>query len=307
MVVDSHVHIISPDSARYPLSPLNGRLGAWVREMPTSVEGLLQRMDTAGIDRAVVVQAATAYHDVNDYVADSVRDHPERLTGVCIVDMQSVEAEYRLSYWVEERGMRGVRLYATNDLQDTWLDAPRTFGVWVRAELLDIPICVQTFTHHLPKLRAMLERYPNVRVALDHLADYHGEANGHEAAAQALLPLAELPRLYLKFSAANLLAFRAAGADTKGIFDMLLEHFGPQRLIWGSNFPATYTHSRTRRWWASARKRWDFWMNRSCGWCSGSRRWHYGRSWGGRRSSKVVDGTLGGIRTHDLSLRRAAL
>lgn len=178
---------------------------------------------------------------INDYVADSVRDHPDRLTGVCIVDMQSVEAEYRLSYWVEEQGMRGVRLYATNDPQDTWLDAPRTFGVWVRAELLDIPVCVQTFTHHLPKLRAMLERYPNVRVALDHLADYHGEANGHEAAAQALLPLAELPRLYLKFSAANLLAFRAAGADTKGIFDMLLEHFGPQRLIWGSNFPATYT------------------------------------------------------------------
>ena len=241
MVVDSHVHIVSPDSARYPLSPLDGRLGAWVREMPTSVEGLLQRMDTAGVGRAVVVQAATAYHDVNDYVADSVRDHPDRLTGVCIVDMQSVEAEYRLSYWVEEQGMRGVRLYATNDPQDTWLDAPRTFGVWVRAELLDIPVCVQTFTHHLPKLRAMLERYPNVRVALDHLADYHGEANGHEAAAQALLPLAELPRLYLKFSAANLLAFRAAGADTKGIFDRLLEHFGPQRLIWGSNFPATYT------------------------------------------------------------------
>ena len=58
MIIDTHVHIVAPDQHRYPrkLAPANS---AWVTDMPG--ETMLDLMDEVGIDRAMLVQAHSAY------------------------------------------------------------------------------------------------------------------------------------------------------------------------------------------------------------------------------------------------------
>lgn len=237
-LVDTHVHVIAADRTRYPLTPFGGRLGEWVEEHPVTAEELLAAMDGAGVARAVLVAAGSAYGVNNDYAADSAAARPDRFVSACIIDMTAADAADRLEYWVRERGMRGLRLFTTPDPAAPWLDAPSSYPVWRRAEALGITLSVQAGPSHLARIRSMAERFPGVRVALDHLGN---AVRGDRAELpEALLALAELPNIYLKWSSVNLDAVAQAGVPFQAVLEPLLERFGAGRLPWGSNYPATY-------------------------------------------------------------------
>src|SRR5439155_16963290 len=91
MIIDSHVHAIASDRARYAFSPLRGELGEWVGKVPASVEDLLVGFEGAGVDGAVIVQAGSAYGYDSGYATDCVQVSPERLSGVCIIDMLATD------------------------------------------------------------------------------------------------------------------------------------------------------------------------------------------------------------------------
>src|SRR4051794_19905445 len=130
MVIDTHVHIVAPDQQRYPrkLAPGNS---SWVLDM--SGEMMLALMQDAGIDRAMLVQAHSAYEYDNNYVADVALLYPQRFVSICIVDPTRPDAADQLSYWVEQRNVRGLRLFPAAEREAEWLDDPRTFPLWVRA------------------------------------------------------------------------------------------------------------------------------------------------------------------------------
>src|SRR5262249_61937745 len=70
-IVDIHPHVIATDTARYPLNPLGGTQSTWSRDRPTPYPMLVAAMDEAGVDRAAIVQASTAYGHDNTYVAEA--------------------------------------------------------------------------------------------------------------------------------------------------------------------------------------------------------------------------------------------
>jgi L-fuconolactonase len=237
VIIDTHVHIVAADQRRYPrkLAPNNS---AWVFDMPG--EKMLDLMVEAGIDRAMLVQAHSAYEYDNNYVADVAIKNPERFISVCILDPTQADAAGQLSYWVKERGVRGLRLFPAAERDPQWLDDPGTFLLWERAEALDIPVCVCLRFRQLARLRSVIERHPRVRVALDHLGVPRLEDGPPFANAAPLFDLVKLPNVYLKFSSVNLYAAAAGESTPKDFFKLLLDVFGPRRLMWGSNFPNTY-------------------------------------------------------------------
>ena len=76
-IVDTHTHVVSSDQSRYPLNPA-GLPGAWYREAPHTTEQLIERMDEAHVERAVLVQGVGAYSYDNRYAADSAERHRAR-------------------------------------------------------------------------------------------------------------------------------------------------------------------------------------------------------------------------------------
>jgi predicted TIM-barrel fold metal-dependent hydrolase len=237
MIVDTHVHIVAPDQRRYPrkLAPDNSE---WVLDMPG--EKMLDLMAEAGIDRAMLVQAHSAYEYDNNYVADIAAAYPERFISVCIVDPTRADAADQLTYWVKERRVRGLRLFPAAERDPQWLDDPDTFRLWERAEDLDIPVCICLRFRQLARLRSVIERYPRVRVALDHLGAPRLDEGPPFVNAGQLFDLAMLPNVYLKFSSVNLYAAARGKSTPRDFFARLLDVFGPRRLMWGSNFPNTY-------------------------------------------------------------------
>ncbi|MBV8055055.1 MAG: amidohydrolase [Deltaproteobacteria bacterium] len=234
VIVDTHVHVISDDQSKYPRRADTAK---WVTD--TSGEMLLSLNHEAGIDKTVLVQGYGAYEYDNSYAADCARAHPDRFACVVIVDQRQRDAAERLDYWVKERGARGLRLVTATE-PETFLDDPQTFPVWQRAVALGIPICIMTRFHQVERLQAVLERFPNVLVALDHLGAPRLSDGPPYASLQPLFDLARYPNVYLKFSTETLYAARRGKSNSREFFGRILDRFSANRLLWGSNFPATH-------------------------------------------------------------------
>ena len=100
------------------------------------VEQLIVEQDRAGIRKAALVQASTCYGHDNSYVADAVEAHPDRFTGVFSCDILAPDACDTMAHWMA-RGLTGLRLFTTGSTmpgQAGWLDDPRSFPAWRKAE-----------------------------------------------------------------------------------------------------------------------------------------------------------------------------
>jgi L-fuconolactonase len=227
---------MSDDQHQYPRDT-GPNPAPWVRDLPT--EEFLTLMDGAGVDRAILVQAFGAYKYDNSYVADVAARHSDRFVAVCIVDALAPDAPQKLDYWVNERGVKGLRVVTWTE-PETMLDDPRLDPLWRRAAELRLPVCVLTNFPQVPRLARVLERFGEMRLALDHLGLPRLDDGPHFPKQQALFDLARFPNCYGKFSSWTIAAAAKNGArGCADFFRRLVDAFGPQRLMWGTNFPAS--------------------------------------------------------------------
>jgi L-fuconolactonase len=236
VIVDTHVHVVAADQERYPLRPTGVTLD-WFRTAPATVEDVLALMSAAGVDRAVLVQPMSAYGFDNRYVVDSARRHPDRVAGVVILDTAD-DAGGELRAMARD-GVSGVRMFAIANPTLSRVDDPTAQPVWDVAGELALPVIVTILADQLPALRSMLERFPDVTVALDHCGfpDLSGGPPYEKAA--GLFGLATLPNVCLKVSC-HLLEQAEAAGDPRDLVDQLAGAFGADRLLWGSDYPQTH-------------------------------------------------------------------
>jgi L-fuconolactonase len=237
-IIDTHAHGIAEDPHRYPIVPIDGQQSKWSKENPVSAEQLIAHMDRAGVSKTVLVQASSVYGYDNSYVVDSVTAHPDRFVGVCCIDATAPDASGVLSYMVEERDMQGVRLFTQND--PGWIDQEIAKPFWREAARLDVPVSVAIHRRGLPNLARALEQNPDVRVLLDHLANVPLVDGPPFEQARPLFDLAQYPNLWLKFSTYNLHEAAGGKSTVEMFFGQLIEMFGAERVLWGSNFPASW-------------------------------------------------------------------
>jgi L-fuconolactonase len=87
-------------------------------------------------------------------------------------------------------------------------------------------------------LRSLLERFPKVRVLLDHCARPDLSDGPPYEAARALFDMASYPGVYLKLTNRTLAAAQAGKSNPATFLEKLVTTFGANRIAWGSNFPA---------------------------------------------------------------------
>jgi predicted TIM-barrel fold metal-dependent hydrolase len=240
-VIDIHPHVISTDTVRYPRAPIGGHQSAWSAERPVSVEQLIAEQDRAGVRKAALVQASTCYGHDNSYVADAVNAYPERFAGVFSCDILADDALDVMAHWMA-RGLTGLRLFTTGSTmpgQAGWLDDPRSFPAWRKAEEDQTAVCLQMTAAGIPQLVNVLERFPRLFVILDHLARPVQEDGPPYIAASSLWSLAPYPNVYLKVTERNFVGARTGQATPETFFGRLVGDFGAQRIAWGSNYPAS--------------------------------------------------------------------
>lgn len=230
MIVDTHVHVVSSDRGRYQ-----------VRENPpdwpaVTGESLAGAMDEQGVTRALLVQSFFTYGFDNSYALDCAAADPARFGVVCVIDQTASDAADVLAKLVAEHGVRGVRLMPKGMPEGVLWD-PRTFGVWERAGELGIPVTVAAEIQHMPHMPPVVERFPGVTVCFEHMWGIEVDQPPFERL-RPVVALSEFANVHLKLAPNNSVAARDAGIPPRALFDHLIGHFGIERLMWGSNYPA---------------------------------------------------------------------
>jgi L-fuconolactonase len=170
--------------------------------------------------------------------------HPDRFSSICVVDTARDDAPSRLEYWVRERGMRGVRLFSATTADDPSIDDPRSLAVLDTAQALQIPVTVVMRHDSLDRLTVVARRFPALPIVIDHLVRYPVTERPPYSDSAAFLALADHPNVSLKFSTVNQWAIRkmvkaGALASEREYFKIIVDRFGADRLMWGSNYPVT--------------------------------------------------------------------
>ena len=232
MIIDTHTHVVSTDKVKHPLHP---EARGWSTEVSNDVEDLIAEMDRAGVDAATLVQPNGTYGLDNTYQCDSANQYAPRTVSVGILDPAAPDAADKLSYWVNEHDMKGVRLQSQAEPDDPQCDA-----LWQRAESLGVPISIGGGgqPEKVDRMRNVGARHPNVLFAPDHFAGWSG-ADDKAAMTEALENLARLPNAYLRISSTSLGPYAGLTQPEKDLFRRVIEAFTPQRVMWGSNFPSS--------------------------------------------------------------------
>ena len=231
MIIDTHLHVWSEDAERYPFAEGRTQVGGG------SVELLNQTMDEVGVDKAVIVQPIYYLFD-NRYVADCLRRFPGRFAAVGLVDPKAPDAVDRLEKLVREDGFGGLRIHSSRlDHPSEWA-APDQDPLWRRSEELGTCFIVHGPAANLPHLEPIIGRFPEVPVVLDHIGGAPTDEEAPFPLLSHVLDLARFPKVYVKFTPqAHKSALPFPHADTFPAFRRIYDAFGPQRLMWGTNFP----------------------------------------------------------------------
>jgi L-fuconolactonase len=240
-IVDIHPHVVSTDTERYPITPLEGKRSEWSKKRSVTFEEMIAAMDEAGVDKAALVHSSTTYGYDCSYLADSVALQPWRVTGVFSVDMMAGDAPEKIRYWATERKLGGLRLYTaggTHDKQSTWMSDPKTFPGWECARELGIPVCVSLRPEGLPHLMVLIKQFPQVRIIIDHMMEPPIAEGPPYGGSEFVFDLARYGNVYLKLTTLNIRASRKDKGSPETFFPLLVKKFGASRIAWGSNYPS---------------------------------------------------------------------
>src|SRR5262245_250055 len=105
-VIDTHMHVWSMDTARYPFKPPEPNYSKPKQE--GSVEIYLEEMKKGGVDLTVLVQERSSGWN-NSYISDCVRRFPKLLIGHGLIDPHDPDNAAVLEREVKQNGLSGMR------------------------------------------------------------------------------------------------------------------------------------------------------------------------------------------------------
>ena len=241
MLIDTHCHVIATDTKKYPLKPLYGKQSDWSAEHPLDYPDMVKADAAAGVDKAVLVQASSAYGADNSYVTDSVAAHPERFTGVFSIDVVAPDAVVKMKHWMGQ-GLTGMRIFtsgSTHAEQETFFADEAAMPAWQYASDQGLSVCMQMRIAGLPLLEEkIVKRFPKVRIILDHFARAEADDGPPFTKAGPLWALAKYPNVYLKLTHRPIEQSVKGKSTPEAFLGKAIAAFGASRVCWGSNFPA---------------------------------------------------------------------
>ncbi len=229
MIVDTHLHVWSADTDKYPMD------GGRASSEDGSIEFLNDTMAEAGVDRAVIVQPIHYLYD-NSYVADVLARFPGRFAAIGLVDRQAPDAADQLERLVVDHRFSGLRMHLSKPDDPAEWAAPDQDPIWARAEQLGASFISHGPSTLLPAVEPIIARFPNVPLALDHNGGAPRNEDPPYPLLQRVLDLAKYPNVYVKLTP-HKEEESFPYADTWGAFKRIYDAFGPERLMWGTNFP----------------------------------------------------------------------
>ena len=248
--IDSHQHFwrlhrgdygwITPD-----LAPIHRDFG------PGDLAPLLA---AAGVGETILVQAAPTAAETRFLLHTAWAT--SFVAGVVgWADMAAPGAPDAIARLAEDASLVGIRPMIHDIPDPDWMLGPALEPAFRALIELDLTFDALVRPRHLPNLRVLLARHPDLRVVIDHGAkpDVAGWGRSREARAawaEAMEGLARSTTAACKLS--GLVTEAGPGwrvGDLQPYVEHLLECFGADRVIWGSDWPVVDLAGGYAAWW----------------------------------------------------------
>ena len=233
-LVDAHVHVWTPDVARYPLAK-----GFTPKDMaPPSFtpEQLFGHARPCGVNRVNLIQMHFYGYD-NSYMLDCIRRFPGIFAGTAVIDEHAPQVEQTMGE-LAKQGVRGFRIHPSKQDVEKWLFSPGMQRMWKYGAEHKLVMGALINPEALVAVDRMCQKMPQTPVVIDHFAriGMDGPIQGRDL--DNLCRLARHKHTFVKTS-----AFYALGKKKPPYLDLapmirrLRDAFGPQRLMWASDCP----------------------------------------------------------------------
>jgi L-fucono-1,5-lactonase len=237
MIVDAHHHFWDPATADYPW--LTDELATIRRAFGPA--DLAPELEAAGIQATILVQTRSSLDETVEFLTTA--DATPFVRGVVgWVDLTDPAVADVIARLREARGgdrLVGIRHQAHDEPDPDWLvrdDVIRGIGA-VGSAGLAYDLLVRP--RELPAALALARRLPDVRFVIDHLAKPPIASGELEPWATHMVPFRELEHVSCKISGMVTEADWSSwtSADLQPYVDRVLNVFGPDRLLFGSDWP----------------------------------------------------------------------
>jgi L-fuconolactonase len=250
--IDAHQHVWDRARADYPWlqrdehAPIARAFG---------FAELAPQLDAAGVDATVLVQASDDPRDTALMLEVAAAER--RVVGVvATAPLESPDATAEvLDRYGDDPVVVGVRTLIHDQPDPRWLvRGPVLESLALLDEAGLVFDVVAVLPEHLECALVVAERLPGLRLVLDHLGHPPLPDGGDPRWASLLAGLAEHPQVAAKVSGLYPSGDPPVAERTERIrpaFEHALERFGPERLLYGGDWPVSVLHGGYRVTWAS--------------------------------------------------------
>ena len=232
LIIDSHTHLMTLDTERYPLAdPSSGYQPAF----EGSANALHEQMQLSGVSKALAISTGFYGWD-NSYVLDQQVDNKSWLAVAALVDPAGVDSSRSLDALVEQ-GVCGLRIQRHLFYQQA-LDDPISTPLWCAASDLGLTVDINATHEEYGAVEARVRAFPQTRFVLDHCGYVSSALAPSENTTAPVRALARYENVYIKLTFLPLASRQAYPfTDVHWMVRELVDAFGPDRCLFGSNFP----------------------------------------------------------------------
>ena len=253
MTIDAHQHFWNPARGDYGWMPPDDPVLTRIYTPADLATGLA----ATGVTRTVLVQAAPTIAET-EYML-GIADATDHVAGVVgWIDFENPDDFAELRRLSAHPKFLGVRPMIQDIADDNWM--LRDDVAWAYEAITDLDLTFDSlgFPRHMANFRTVLMRHPAMRAVIDHCLK--PQLRGHDEAsfaawAKGMARLAEDTGACCKLS--GLLTEADAVWDEKVLkryTDHILDAFGPQRVMWGSDWPVVRLRCEYEDWFALAKR-----------------------------------------------------
>jgi L-fuconolactonase len=238
-VIETHVHLFDP--ARVPYAP-----DGPYKPPAYTLEDHVKLVQAAGLAHSIIVHPEP-YQDDHRYLEYCLERAPSKgfFKSSCLFDPIDKRTPSRMDELVKKtRGaVVALRIHEMHEpgtpsttagmIRDRDLRDPQLAECWRAAGDLGLMIQLHMIPNYAPQIGELASKFSKIPVLIDHLAR---AGHGTPADFDAVLQLAKLPRVYMKYSGTGVSASSKEQfpyPDAKPIVRRTFDAFGPDRMVWG--------------------------------------------------------------------------
>ena len=203
--------------------------------LPEDLKPLLR---ATGVDRTIVVQAHKSVAEAN-FLLDLAEANDFVAGVVAWVDLTKPNVGNVLDELIKRPKLVGIRHQVEDDPDDEWLIRDDSIRGLREVAARGLAYDVLVKPRHLKYVPALAEKIPDLRMVVDHIAKPFIVDSVMEPWATDIAAVAEIPGVYCKLSGMVTEADHATWRveDLKPYVAHVVDSFGVDRLMWGSDWP----------------------------------------------------------------------